>query len=47
MHYLHNFEYLLIGAFAVSLAEYLFSYNLIDLLKDKILGLFAPKAKKS
>lgn len=43
MGYFHKFLYLAAGAFTVSLFEYVFSYNLIDLLKDKILGLLGPK----
>lgn len=35
---------LVIGAAATTSAEYFFKYNLIDLIKDKILGLFG-KAK--
>lgn len=32
------------GAFATSLAEYFLKYNLVDLLKDKLLGLFSKGA---
>jgi hypothetical protein len=46
MEYLHYFLFALGGALAVSLAEYIFNYNLIDLLKDKVLGLFGPKPIK-
>ncbi|HEX8838455.1 MAG TPA: hypothetical protein VF748_16045 [Candidatus Acidoferrum sp.] len=31
------------GALATSLAEYFFRYNLIDLLVDKVKGLFGKK----
>lgn len=32
------------GGVATSLAEYFFKYNLVDLVKDKILGLFGKKS---
>ena len=35
---------LIFGAAATTSAEYFFKYNLLDLVKDKILGLFG-KAK--
>jgi len=41
---LHIFLLLLAGGLATSSAEYLLKYNLVDLIKDKILGLFG-KAK--
>lgn len=53
MHYLasklHEILYLAIGGVVTSAAEYIFSYNLIDLIKDKVAGLFskpAPSVKK-
>lgn len=35
---------LLVGAFSTSFAEYHFQYNLVDLIKDKVLGLFGKKS---
>lgn len=34
---------LVVGALATSLAEYFLKYNLIDLLVDKVKGLFRSK----
>lgn len=36
-----TFLLLLSGGVVTSLAEYFLNYNLIDLLKDKIIGLFS------
>ena len=45
---MHSFKLvvisLLIGAGATTIAEYIFKYNLLDYLKDKIVGLFHKKA---
>lgn len=35
---------LVAGGFATSFAEYFLKYNLVDLIKDKILGLFGKKS---
>jgi len=37
---MHIIYALLVGAFATSFAEYHFDYNLVDLIKDKVVGLF-------
>jgi hypothetical protein len=42
---LRDIEFLLIGAAATTTAEFFFHYNLLDYLKDKIVGLFTHKAK--
>jgi hypothetical protein len=45
MHvFLRDVEFLLIGAVATTTAEYFLKYNLLDYLKDKIVGLFTRKA---
>jgi hypothetical protein len=38
--FLKNLPALLVGAYAASFAEYKLNYNLYDLTKDKLTGLF-------
>lgn len=35
--------YAALGGIITSTAEYVFSYNLVDLIKDKVAGLFGKK----
>lgn len=43
-HYIHVTLTLLAGGLLTSLAEYVFKYNLFDLIKDKVFGLFSKKS---
>lgn len=44
MTFLHYLLGAVGGALITSTAEYIFSYNLIDLIKDKVLSLLGQKA---